>query len=144
VRVAALVAATAWLCVALAAGGDDWIGGGRQSWWQPVALFVAGSLVDAALAPSDVLAGPALASTWLAMTASDRTEARTLYLPAVTFSVLSVMSLVGTVDLGGDDGAVARSAALGALLVTLGLLGARRNRRFQAVARPGGDGRARL
>ena len=134
-RLAALIAATICLCVALAGGGGRWIGGERRSWWPPVALFVAGSLIDAALAPSVVLVGPTLVAIWLALTATDRVEATTTCLLAAAFTAVSIASVAGGVDLTGDDGGIARSAALGLLLVTVGLLGARRAWRWRLAKR---------
>jgi hypothetical protein len=121
VRGILLILAAVWFCVALAAGGRA-----RRSWWQPVALFVAGSLVDAALDPSGALIGPTLVALWLGRTASHRNEAVSMYVLAAVFTAFTVMALV---DPDGDpahyDGGIARSAALGLLLVTAGLLAAR-------------------
>jgi hypothetical protein len=117
-----LLIAAVWFCVALAAGGrpDAW----RRSWWQPIALFIAGSVIDAALAPSGTLIGPILVALWLARTASHRGAAATMYLLSAVFTAVSVVALVdpGGPDLTRDDGGIARSAALGLLLVTAGLL----------------------
>ena len=117
-----LLIAAVWFCVALAAGRRP--GGRRRSWWQPIALFIAGSVVDAALAPSGTLIGPILVALWLARTASHRGTAATMYLLGAVFTAVSVVSLVdpGGPDLTRDDGGIARSAALGLLLVTAGLL----------------------
>jgi hypothetical protein len=119
-----LIIAAVWFCVALA---TDRRPGMWRRWWQPVALFVAGSVVDAALAPSGTLIGPILVALWLARTASERSMAASMYLLAAVFAVLSVVSLAdpGGLDLARDDGGIARSAALGLLLVTAGLLAAR-------------------
>jgi hypothetical protein len=117
-----LLIAAVWFCVALAAGGRP-----GRSWWQPVALFIAGSVVDASLAPSGTLIGPILVALWLARNASHRGAAATMYLLGAVFTAVSVVSLVdpGGPDLTRDDGGIARSAALGLLLVTAGLLAAR-------------------
>ena len=114
--------AAAWFCVALAAGRRP--GARRRSWWQPITLFIAGSVVDAALAPSGTLIGPILVALWLARTASHRGTAATMYLLGAVFTAVSVVALVdpGGPDLTRDDGGIARSAALGLLLVTAGLL----------------------
>jgi hypothetical protein len=114
--------AAVWFCVALAAGRRP--GARRRSWWQPVALFIAGSVLDAAFAPSGTLIGPILVTLWLARTASHRGAAATMYLLGAVFTAVSVVSVVdpGGPDLTRDDGGIARSAALGLLLVTAGLL----------------------
>ena len=120
-----LLIAAVWFCVALTAGPRP--GARRRALWQPVALFTAGSIVDAALAPSGTLIGPILVALWLARTASHRGTAATMYLLGAVFTAVSVVSLVdpGGPDLTRDDGGIARSAALGLLLVTAGLLAAR-------------------
>ena len=129
-RLAALILATIWLCVVVVAGRGGWIAGERRSWWPPVALFLAGSLVDAALAPAAVLLGPILVAIWLAVTAADRVEAATMCLLTAVFTAMSIAALGDAVERAGADGSVARSAALGVLLVCVGLLGARRARRW--------------
>jgi hypothetical protein len=117
-----LLIAAVWFCAALAAGSRR--GSRRRLWWQPVALFIAGSVVDAALAPSGTLIGPTLVALWLARTASHHRAAETMYLLGAVFAVVSVVCLVdpGGPALAGDDGGIARSTALGLLLVTAGLL----------------------
>jgi hypothetical protein len=135
VRGILLIIAAVWFCVTLATGRRP--GARRRSWWQPVALFVAGSVVDAALDPSGALIGPTLVALWLGRTASHRNEAVSMYLLAAAFTALSVMALVdpGGLDPARYDGGIARSAALGLLLVTAGLLAAR-------YRSPGAGGRA--
>ena len=124
-RIALVVIAGIWFCVGLAAG--RWLGGPRRPWWPPVVLFVAGSAVDAALAPSGSLVGLTLVALWLARTAAHRGEAATMYLLAAVFAAVTVASLAGAgePDLGREDGGIARSAALGVLLVAAGVLGIR-------------------
>ena len=118
VRAALLVGAAVWFSVLLAHGGDRWVGRRRRSWGIPVALFLAGSVADAALAPSLTLIGPALLATWLARTASQRGEAASMYSLAVMFIGVTVASVVwqGSLDLAIEDGDV-RSAALGLVLL---------------------------
>jgi hypothetical protein len=138
VRGILLIIAAVWFCVALATGGGS--GTWRRSWWQPVALFVAGSVVDAALAPSGTLIGPILVALWLARTASERSMAVSMYILGAVFTAWSVVSLVDPgLDPAHYDGGIARSAALGLLLVTAGLLAARYRR-----AKVGGGGRRSL
>jgi hypothetical protein len=125
-RVALLTAAAVLLCVALASGRARWAGGRRRLWWLPVALFLAGSVVDAALTPSDTLIGATVVALWFAVTASRRDEAVSIYLIAAVFTGVTVVSLTGQggLELARDDGGNARSAALGLLLVTVGLVSA--------------------
>jgi hypothetical protein len=126
VRGVLIIIAAVWFCVALAAGGRP---GARQaSWWQPLSLFVAGSVVDAALAPSSTLIGPILVALWLARTASHGGAALSMCLLAAVFTALSVWSLAGGLEFMRYDGSIARSAALGLLLVTAGLFAARYGR----------------
>ena len=122
-RAVLVVAALASCCVAIATGRAPRTDR-RRSWWLPVALFVIGSLVDAAFAPVGTLVGPALVAAWLAATASDRAEAAVFLLAAVAFAGLTVASLAdletvrAAFDRGGD--AIARAVALGALFVLVG------------------------
>jgi hypothetical protein len=122
-RAVLVVAALVSCCVAVATGRAPRTDR-RRSWWQPVALFVIGSLVDAALAPVGSLVGPALVAAWLAATASDRAEAAVFLLAAVVFAGLTVASLAGPgivrAAFDRDDGAIARAEALGALFVLAG------------------------
>ena len=122
-RLAALILATIWLCLVVGAGRGRSIAGERRSWWPPVGLFLAGSLVDAALAPAVLLVGPILVAIWLAVTAADRVEAATMCLLTAVFTAVSIGSLADAVARTGADGSVARSAALGVLLVCVGPLG---------------------
>lgn len=140
-RAALLVAAALWFCLMLAGGPTDRVAGRRRSWWAPVALFLAGSLVDAALAPSATLIGPTLVALWLARTASHPRGAGTMYLLAAVLTAVTVASVAGGsgLELARDDGGIARSMALGLLLVTAGVLGARR---LHADTREGGGVRA--
>jgi hypothetical protein len=111
-----------WFSVLLAHGGDRWVGRRRRSWGIPVALFLAGSVVDAALAPSLTLIGPALLATWMARTASHRGEAVSMYSLAALFVGATVVSVVsqGFLDVATEDGDV-RSAALGLVLLAAGV-----------------------
>jgi hypothetical protein len=125
-RAALLVAALVWFCVMIATRGSPDAPGRRHSWWEPAGLFVVGSLADAMLAPSGTLLGPALAASWLGVTASTRAEAVAFLFAAVGLTGLTIASLthLGSVDvaLSPDGGAVARSVALGALFVLAGTL----------------------
>jgi Concanavalin A-like lectin/glucanases superfamily len=88
-RAALLVATAVWFCLMLAARPTDRVAARQRSWWAPVALFLAGSLVDAALAPSATLIGPTLVALWLARTASHRGEAGAMYLLAAVFTAVT-------------------------------------------------------
>ncbi len=126
-RVVMLVCAAAWFCVALAGGRLRWNHGSRGSWWAPVGLFLAGSILDATVAPSGTVTGPTLVAIWLAATASRRVDAACMYVVAAVLAGVSVVALAGAGDLEitRDGGGFARSAALGLVLVTAGLLAAR-------------------
>ena len=43
-----LIIAAVWFCVALVTARAPWVTGPGSSFWPPVALFLAGSIVDAA------------------------------------------------------------------------------------------------
>jgi Concanavalin A-like lectin/glucanases superfamily len=138
IRAAALVAVIALFCALIATDRGPWAGGRRRAWWQLVGLFVAGALVDALLAPTGTLIGPALVALWLAATASTRAEALAFLLVAVGFASLTIASLAGLagveVRLSRDDGAVARAAALGALFALAGAVGLARATRIRSSA----------
>ena len=124
-----LIAIAVLVCAALASGRADWAR--RRPLWYlaPVALFVAGSVVDAALSPSDTLVGPALVAGWCAATASHRDERFAMYALAAGFGALTLASLAdpGALPLPHDDGGVLRAAALGLILIIAGVLSARRS-----------------
>ena len=128
-RVVLIVGAAAWLCVL--AIGRVGVDGRRRSLWPLLALFLAGSLIDVALAPSGTLAGPTFVAIWLAITARHRGEAAIMWVTAALLSGLTILPLIGYggLEIARDDGGVARSAALGALLVLGGALGALYERR---------------
>ena len=140
-RAALLLGTAVGFCVLLAVGVGAWFGERRRRWWVPVALFLAGSVVDELLVPTVTLVGPILVAIWFALTASRRGEAVLMYLGAAVFAALSLMSLAGWDGLepARDDGGIARSAALGLLLVTTGALSAYqslRGGRLRGNARP--------
>ena len=91
--------------------------------------------MDAVLAPSGTLVGPALVAAWFALTASRRLEAASMYLLTALFTALTVASLVGQggPELARDDGSVARSVAFGLLFVAAGLFAARDGSRVYSV-----------
>ena len=124
---AVLVGAALWFGVMLAAGAAHGGVGQGRSWRPPVALFLAGSLVDVALAPSGTLVGPTLLAAWYALTASQRVEAASMSLITAVFTGVTVASMFGQSDFEPARGGagVARSMALGLLFVAAGLLGTR-------------------
>jgi hypothetical protein len=122
VRGVLLIIAAVWFCVAPAAGRRP--GERRFSWGHPLALFVAGSVADAALAPSSTLIGPILVALWLAWTAPHRGEA--LHVPTRRDLYRGVRLVpAGGFEFMRYDGGIARSAALGLLFVITGLFDAR-------------------
>jgi hypothetical protein len=137
VRAALLIAAAIWFCVVIATGRGPEGADRRHSWWVPVALFILGSIGDAALAPSGALIGPTLVALWLSATAASRAQTLSFLLVAVVFTGLTAASVADPegidVAVSGDDGAVARTAALGALFVLAGLQGLTRRRREVAL-----------
>jgi hypothetical protein len=137
VLAALLVGATIWFCLTLGRRNERGVIRRRRAWWPPVALFLAGSLVDAVLAPSGTLVGPALVAAWFALTASHRLEAASMYLLTALFTALTVASLAGHggPELARDDGSVARSVALGLVFVAAGLVAARNGSRVHSVQR---------
>jgi hypothetical protein len=126
-----------WIGLALARG-HSWRTTGSRRWYEPVALFVAGSAIDVALPASDTLVGPALVAIWWTATSMHRDEAVSMSALAAAFTIATVLAIgdSATLPLPQDAGGVVRSAALGLVLATAGALSARRSRR----ARPAGPG----
>ena len=139
-RVALLFCFAVWFCVAWTRSPRR-AGGRRRSWWLPVALFLAGSALDAAFSPAATLIGPTAVAIWFALTASDRGEATTFYLVAAVFTGVTVMALSGQagLELARQDGGVARSAAIGLLLVIAAVFGARYRSPSDMQRAPGGS-----
>jgi Concanavalin A-like lectin/glucanases superfamily len=139
-RAAVLVGAAIWFCLVLASGRAGWVGTRRRSWWPPVALFLVGSAVDAALPPSGTLIGPTLLAVWFAVTASHRGEAASMYLGGALFTAATVVAFAGEggLVLARHDGGILRSAALGLLLVAapLSALASAGPRKWKGVRRP--------
>jgi hypothetical protein len=131
---AGAVAATAAAAVAVtAATRGRGPGRRRRSWPVAVAAVLAGFAVDAVASPDATLAGPALLAAWFAATADDRVEAVVGWVVAAGLAAATAASLA---DVGGvaarmerDGGGLARSAALGAVLLAIGLVGPRSQRR---------------
>lgn len=124
-RAALLIAAAIWFAVLIASAQAPRTAARRRQWWLPAGLFVLGSFVDAALAPSGTLIGPTLVALWLAATARSRAEAVSLALAAAVFAGLTIASLEDVaglnVALSRAEGSIVRTAALGALFVLGGL-----------------------
>ena len=124
VRAGLLVAAAFWFGAVVATARGPSTDARRRAWWLPVALFLLGSVADAALAPSRTLIGPILVALWLAATAPGLAERAIFLLAAAVCTGVSLDSLAdaGTQDaMTHADGAVARTAALGALFILAGL-----------------------
>ena len=126
VRLGLVVAATACLCLALLVGHRRWRELGT-SWWQPLALFLIGSAIDVWLTGSGTVIGACAVAIWYAVTARRHAVATGMLAVAVLLVGVTVAALVGQLghDLGRDGGAVARSAALGLVLVVAGLFALR-------------------
>jgi hypothetical protein len=132
VRVALIVAAAAWFLLTVASRRAP-ATPARRRWWVPVALFLLGSLADVALAPDGTLIGPALVALWLAATASGRAERTLLLLAAAACAGLTLTGSTGPAgiraQLAHNDGATARTVALGAIFVLAGACGSWRSLR---------------
>src|SRR5262249_55546188 len=117
------------------AAGQTLLAPGRRRWQWPVALFVAGSLVDVAFTHENTLTGPALVALWCGATSSDRVERVSMYALAAAFGAVTISALAAPTapPLPTDDGGAVRCAALGLLLATLGVLGLRKRARSRDV-----------
>ena len=109
-----------------------WPGRRRSSWAVAAGVFLAGCIVDAALAPSVTLFGPVLLAVGLALSARGRAEAVAGWLLVAAFTALTAASLadIAGVGIGAQiergDGGLVRSPALGATLLAGGLVMGRR------------------
>ena len=125
-RATLAVGAAACLCVALVAGCGPRLDA-SASWWPPVALFLAGSAVDVWLTGPGTVIGPTLVAIWYAHTTRRRVVAMSMFVVAAVLTGVTVVAIAGQTgyELVRDGGGVARSAALGLVLVTGGVLAAR-------------------
>jgi hypothetical protein len=124
--VAGLVLAAAIWFVVAGLRSDGWrIGHPYRPWHVVVALFLAGCLVDAAVAPSGTVFGPLLAAVGFAATATRRLPVVVGWGIVALFTLVTVVALAHEGGLGDrlarDDGGQTRAAALGALLVVSAL-----------------------
>jgi hypothetical protein len=123
-----VIVAAAWFVAVLAVGRRPWPGRRRGSWAVAAGLLLVGCIVDAALAPSVTLFGPALLAVWLSLSASTAAEAAIGWVVAALFTALTAASLADVADIGiraqieKGDGGLLRSAALGATLLVIGLV----------------------
>ena len=120
-----IVGAAACLCIALVAGGTRW-SHASASWWPPIALFLGGSAIDVWLTSPGTVIGPTLVAAWYALTARRPAVAMSMFAVAAGLAGVTVLALAGQSvnELSGDG--VVRSAALGLLLITGGVLAALR------------------
>jgi hypothetical protein len=106
--------------VALVTGRGPVTATRRRTWWAAPLLFVLGSCVDAALAPSGTLCGCILVALWLAVTAPRRLERAGFVLAVVACTIVTLVCVADasvSLALARNDGATARTMTLGALLV---------------------------
>ncbi len=133
VRIALVVVAAVWFCWLISSDRGPRTTARRRSWWLPALLFMLGAAGDAALAPSGTLLGCTLVALWLAATASGSGERAGFLLAAAACAGVTIAALASAGDVGSvlahDQGATARTTALGALFVLAGTLAARRSSR---------------
>jgi Concanavalin A-like lectin/glucanases superfamily len=124
-RAVIVVVAAICLCLALVAGRAGWLEA-SGTWWPPVALFIAGSVVDASLTGRGTVLGSLLVAIWFAFTARRRAVAVGMSAVAVLLAAVTLAAVAdpSSYALARDDGGVARSAALGLVLLAGGLLAA--------------------
>jgi Concanavalin A-like lectin/glucanases superfamily len=133
-----VIVAAGWFVAVLAVGRSTWPGRRRGSWAVAAGMLLVGCIVDAALAPSVTLVGPALLAAWLALSASTAAKAAIGWLVAALFTALTAASLADVADIGlraqieKGDGGMVRSAALGATLLVIGLVMTRHNPRSRS------------
>ncbi|MGH2473796.1 MAG: LamG-like jellyroll fold domain-containing protein, partial [Candidatus Limnocylindrales bacterium] len=129
---ASVVAAAGCFALVIAASRGRWLGRRRAAWPAAAVMILLGCVVDAVVAPSVTLFGPALLAVWFAVSADDGAEAAVGWLVACALSLVTAASLIDVVGVGTrmqrDDGGLARSAALGVTLVAIGLVMLRRSR----------------
>jgi hypothetical protein len=124
-RLALVIAATACLCIALVVGGARWLDA-SGSWWPPMALFLAGSVIDVWLTSPGTVIGPALLAIWCALSARRRVVGVSMFAVALALACVTTLALAGHTpsDFARDDGGVIRAAALGLVLLTAAALAA--------------------
>ena len=124
-RFALVVGAAACLCIALVAGGTRRLDA-SPSWWPPIALFLAGTVIDLWLTGSGTVIGPTLVAIWYALSARRRVVAMSMFAVAAALTGVTVLALAGQPvnELARDGDGVVRSAALGLVLITSGALAA--------------------
>ena len=96
------------------------------SWWPPIALFLAGTVIDMWLTGSGTVIGPTLVAIWYALSARRRVVAMSMFAVAAALTGVTVLALAGQPvnELARDGDGVVRSAALGLVLITSGALAA--------------------
>jgi hypothetical protein len=124
VLVIVLIASIAWVF----ARGEVLLARRHSRWHWSVALFVAGSLVDAAFTHENTLVGPALVALWCGATSADRVERVGMYAFSAAFALVTILSIAEptALPLPADDGGAMRSAAFGLLLTAVSVLGLRK------------------
>ncbi len=128
-----VAAAAAWFAVVMVSTRGRWIGPRRRSWYIAVGMLLFGLVVDAAFAPRATVFGPTLLAVWFAATARSRAEAVSGWFVAIGLTGVTVVSLSDLAGMGiliqKDDGAIARSVALGITLLVIGIVMLRSNTR---------------
>jgi Concanavalin A-like lectin/glucanases superfamily len=127
VRAALAVGAAACLCMALVAGWAPWLDA-SVSWWPPITLFLAGSAVDVWVSGPGTVIGPTLVAIWCAFTTRRHAVAMSMFVVAAVLTGVTVVALASQTgyELARGGGGVARSAALGLVLVASGMAGVSR------------------
>jgi hypothetical protein len=128
-----VAAAAAWFSVVMVSSRGRWVGPRRRSWYIAVGMLLLGFIVDSAFAPHATVFGPTLLAVWFAATARSRAEAASGWFVAIGLTGATVVSLADLAGMGiqmqKDDGAIARSVALGITLLVIGLVTLRYNTR---------------
>jgi hypothetical protein len=125
--VLALAVSVVWFVVDLVLHPPTGRGGFRGRAWVVGALLLSGLLMDALLTPSGTLMGAILVSGYAAVVVRASVTRVVFAVMAIAFTLLTVASLtdIGGIDvaMAKDQGGGARSAALGLLLVVVGIAG---------------------
>jgi hypothetical protein len=120
-----VVAAAALFSLVTVRSRGRWLGERRRSWPVAIGMVSAGCVVDAALAPAGTLLGPTVLAAWFAATASARAEAVIGWMCAAGLAGATAASLTVAGGAGAwtqrADGGLARAAALGAMLLVVGV-----------------------
>jgi hypothetical protein len=120
-----ILVAASWFGGELLTGNALSVHETRGGWVVLTSLLLSGLLIDALLTPSGTVVSAVLVAAWLALVVRSKVLSLALASGAAALSALTVLALtdVAGIDvlMANDQGGAARAAALGGLLIVLGV-----------------------